>query len=503
MSKLAVFILFFGMLLHAEGFLPNKCVEKTFVKNSIKYVTSFDETGNPCKIYDLSIPTARTMLSLLVEAIPLQEFTTSEYTDWVTGKETTVYGSIKRYNTNFSRSSFSTSWVSKLDFKDKRRGYITNFRLSDLNLGNFSFTPQERQELKKLMALTNSWDKNLADIVNDPQKLLSKISFNWNDAKKAFDVYLDFDFLPLNKPVALVDYNIQYKYIVEQQVRHLLFRLLAIPTSYIPEFFTRNLVKIVLSDTSEFIDMMYEAHMNYLEDTLKMNLQNSVYTPISKQDLEKGLNILFAQRSSLITEYILSQVTGQSFSFVELDKIGKKVRYDAEKSKEILVSQQFSDLTLNSSCSMELYFGYFGICTKNNESYALYNLISDWKLLIWSMGAPAVMYYQHPYYVSIKRYTSWLLSAAARMFDIPYVPSFIETQLSSELKNIATVGMQEEALLLNHLTELKRDTKYISRFDQQHIDALYIQNINPFMIKSEKLEDSVISKNYNILVGGN
>ncbi len=482
------------------------CVEKDIKKNSEKIVTTFTKEGKPCKVYDLSFPTLRSALGkVVVLKVPVQKFQAEDYLAWLDGDYDTVFNNIEHFKNNFTQNDLQNSWISKIRFKKNSRakfsknGIVTSFRLSDLYLGErFYFSKRQKEDLYAAASASRFKGAEFEGFIENPERLLSSIRFDWNELEKVFDVFLEFDFLPLSGPIDLVDYNIQYKLAVEGLIRSVIYKAVNYLLDYVPVPASKDIIRLAFTEVFDFLDMMYDYHVNQMEDTLQLNLDSIIRPEISGPATLRASQILFANRASLVNEYINSIITGEPINLDEFYKVGKRVKYQTEKARKVLLAKLNSDLVLNKGCEVDLHHDYFGACKISGKVEALYSLMSEHNLYFWELGAPMSHYYKVPVAITLKRNVSWLLSVGLRAFPVP-VPDFIIGELVGILKGFAQAGMQDEAYLLNYMLELKRSNNYEDEFSKYHVSWLFEQNYNPFLIKSENSQNEIIGKNYKFL----
>lgn len=476
-----------------------KCEEVSFVKNSAKFKTSYDADGKPCRIYDLSFPTllgtGKTVKHLA--SIPLKKYEPVVYDKWLDGDFEYVTNKTQDYINSFTPNTYRNSWVARLPFKKSmnknKSGYVKSFYLSDIQLRRFAFTADQKRQLNELFASQKgnaSLDK-MQEFVENPEAFLGKIKLNWNDLKKVYEVFLEFDFLPLRGPVALVDYNAQYKFMVERMIRSTVQKALLFITKPIPNKNVSRLITLAINESFGFLDMAYMYHLNQLENTLRLNLEAVVPTEVSKSDIDKGMNILFASQESILTQYIMGLATGQPVDLDRLDVMGKAARYTAEKTRRNTMRTLFSNLTIKKKCEMKVVSRYFGECINESNDRFLYSLLASHKVLIWDLGATKLHNYQSPGRIALMRKSAYLLSSALNIFRITLVPAFITDQLVSILKDYSLNGVLEEGVMLNELTERRRIGES-SDEDEYHIKWLFKQNFNPFLAKSLEMENRLI-----------
>lgn len=490
-----------------------QCLETKAINNSIKFVTTYDASGRPCKIYDLSFPTLKgTFQSLAVASVPVQRLTKDDYKAWLRGDYDHVYARMNAFNNNFTDADLKGSWISRLPFKKtglramstNADGTPTSFHLSDIDVGeDFHFSAGDNTQLRDALSdaqrhgmsiMGTDKDDSLETFVDKPDKLLSKIRFDWNEARRVFDVFLEFDFLPLVGPIDLVDYNTQYKLLVERTVRSVFARAFGRLADFVPNLTARALVKLALAESFQFMEDLYNYHLAELEDTLRMNLAGTIKTDIAAKDLEKGLNLAFIPRISLVTEYVMAKAQGKALSLTALDKTAYQVRYRLEKNRVALNENLHSRLVLKTGCDLEPLFDSFVICRKDGQAKSVYSLMSENVIYRFPQGAPEIFNFAFPAKVLSKRLASYLMATGLQAFTTP-IPGFINNELVKTLKRIASSGMADEAYLLNRLTELKRNNGIQTATSAQMTKWLFGQNINPFLVKGERLEDKIIAVN--------
>jgi hypothetical protein len=495
------------------------CKDARHVLFAQKYAMSFDENNQPCRIYDLSFPNLKAMFSgKSVSQLPVQKMKAKDYLAWLKGDYEAVNQSMETFKTDFDLSSIAkNSWVSQLKFRNPpmmvgaikgEGGLPESFHASDLDFGNrFRFSETDRNAMKGMFgqiavmspaafggAETQDFWMTLAD---QPESLLKMIRFDWNDARKIYEVFLEADFLPISGPVALVDYQAQYKMTVEKMIRTAMRTALRSLVQYVPAPVVARLLDVAIVDSFEMVELMYDYQLNQLEDTLRTAAANGVSIGADAAQTQQGMNILFGSRSDLMSEYIMAVAQGRVFDWQAIDKIGRMTRYTTEKRREIQTTKMFSQLVSKKGCTVEVMHAAFGVCSKDGKKSSMHSLLSEHVVVSWSLGAPLVHRYGREYEVTLMRSTSWLLGAGVRMFQLPYI-GFLSKQLSYVLKGFATAGMTDEAILRNDLW-MKKGLGQLDAENTQVLKWLYIQNINPFLPKSEAMEKSVIDANLRLL----
>lgn len=478
-----------------------KCVDAKRTVFAKKYVLSYDAEGSPCRIYDLSFPTVESLAKMITMQLPVQALEAQDYNDWLDGNFAAIRARQVAFKTNFNAQKVAqTSWISQLKFRRQPvlvNGLPQSFKASDLDLGGrFQFDTGTKTQIQKLIHQSHvnamsvgSTDPLISDfwlqVLNKPETFLDGVKFQWNDLEKVYDVVLEGDFLPIMGPVALVDYKVQYKYAVEKMVRSVLSSGLQKAAVLIPEPTVAKAVSAIVNDAFEQLELAYQYQMNQLESTLAVSMKD-VTTGIAPADLNKGLNILYGTRSSLLTAYVTSVAKGTPFDWSAMDRIGASARYNEEKQKLISRANMNSKMVLQYGCQSVLAYDYFSQCTMNGQLDGIYSLISERVVWTYSFGAPLIYRFARPYEVSLKRGSTWALSLGLRIAPLP-LPGWVLGQLDQVLKNYMITGITDEAYL--------RNSMYMANLTGEMMDWLYIQNLNPFLPKTPAFEQKIIEAN--------
>lgn len=516
-------------LAHIQSFLKKskdsqpKCVDAKKVPFADKYVLTYDAQGNPCRIYDLSFPNLRAVVKAVpMFQMPVRQLASKDFINALDGDWNAIQNRNSEYNLRFNaRTAARTSFVSTLKFKNKPKavpgsqttssdvGLPVSFSLADLELNSsLDLAPATKNQLNDvLQALdadtamsaekTSQVRQYFMTVLNQPQKVLQSVKFNWNDLNKVYDVAIDGDFLPLMGPVELVNFQTQYKGVVEKLFRSILSSVLVQLPRLIPNRTIGAIVEVAVDDIFEQIDVMYEYQTNRLEQTLK-NIKNY---PVSAADLPsletRALNILYGQRADLMNAYIMSVATGAPFDWEAFEKTGKSARYSIEKQRDILMDKTHSRLVLEKGCKTEIVNDYFAVCYKNGVKDGVYSLISEQNIAFKNMGAPLIHRYKRPYEVSVIRGGTWLLSVGLRVVGLP-LNRTVTYQLNNLLKGFMRAGVVDEAFLQNSL--YKNKMAGTATIEAQNILSwMYIQNLNPFLPKTMKFETALIEANKSLL----
>ncbi len=502
--------------------LEDDCVDARYAVFGGKYAISYDgATGAACKLYDLSFPTLRARgKTLSVSALPTQKYTAKDYLEWIKGNDDQVSAKARAFQATPAflpaSSGAEADWMSAVRFKDGAgfaaaplafgaRRLPKSFHASDLDVGRrFDFPARDKERLKALIgvlerigapeATVRAW----AEVAAHPRGFLEKVRFDYNDAKKVYDIALDADFLPFNGPVALIDFKTPYKPAVERLIRSVLGASLRSLARVIPNQTARSIVNVAIEDSFEFIEMAYSYQYTQFEDTLRAAMDGRAKSDLKPAELQSMLDLAFGVRSNLMSQYVMALAQGQKFDWTQIEKIGKRARYDVEKARDVTMNETNSRLVLKNGCEMRITDSYFGVCSREGRKVALYSLTSRHSVLLWSFGAPVVHKYDTPNEVTMKRGFAYLLAVGVRVANIGIGHRF-SYMLSDALKGFARNGALDEAILKNRLWLEKRGAGELDAENQKLLSTLYVQNLNPFLAHSEASEAKFIRANAQAL----
>lgn len=516
-------------LAHVLGFLRKskasqpKCVDAKKIPFADKYVLTYDAQGNPCRIYDLSFPNLRAIVkTTAMFQMPVRQLSSKDFINALDGDWNSIQNRNNDYNFRFNaRTAARTSFVSTLKFKNKPKavpgsqttssdvGLPVSFTLADLDLNSkLVLAPATKNQLIEILQTLDADTALSAEkasqvrhyfmtVMNQPQKILQSVKFNWNDLNKVYDVVIDGNFLPLMGPVELINFQTQYKGVVEKLFRGILSSILVQLPRMIPNPTIAAIVEVAVNDIFEQIDIMYDYQMNRLEQTLK-NIKNYSVNATDLPSLEtRALNILYGQKADLMSAYIMSVASGAPFDWEAFEKRGKVARYALDKQRDILMDKTHSRLVLEKGCKTEIVNDYFAVCYKNGVKDGVYSLITEQNIAFKNMGAPLIHRYKRPYEVSVIRGGTWLLSVGLRVVGLP-LNRIVTRQLSGLLKDFMRAGVLDEAFLQNSL--YKNNMAGTASIEAKNIlNWMYIQNLNPFMPKTMKFETALIEANKSLL----
>jgi hypothetical protein len=511
-----------SFLKKSKNSVPN-CVDDKKVPFADKYVLTYDAQGAPCRIYDLSFPNLRALVKAAsFFKVPVRNLTSKDFLNALDDDWNSIQKRNADYGLSFNpRAAARSSFVASLKFRNKPQavrgsqafagdvGLPQAFTLADLDIkSNLELPANTKQQMNEILKdleadsslsaeKTSQIRQYFLTVLNKPTTILSSVKFNWDDANKVYDVIIDGDFLPLMGPVELVNFQTQYKGLVEKMFRNILSSVLVQLPRLIPNPTISAIVEVAVEDLFEQIDVMYEYQANRLEQTLK-TINNYPVSLADAANLEtRALNILYGQKADLMSNYIMSVVQGSEFDWQAFEKVGKSTRYTVEKQRQIFMDKTHSNLVMVKNCKTEIVNEYFAVCYKNGVKDGIYSLISEQNLAFKSLGAPLIHRYKRPYEVSVIRGGTWLLSVGLRVVGLP-LSRVVTTNLNSILKNYMRSGVVDEAFLQNELYKNKISGQ--ATIEAQNIlNWLYIQNLNPFMPKTLNFENSLISANKSLL----
>jgi hypothetical protein len=470
---------------------PMPCAEVSIEENSPNLKTTFDAQGKPCKMYDLAFPTLSALKSVRIGKIPVQRFTSKDFLAWIRGDVETEQ-SIESFTERFQESQLPSTWYGQLQFKVESSTPSLNFNLSEIDLGtSLEYSREELAGLRKLAALARPNDAAFEEFLTSPNTLLSSISLRWNETEKVFDIFSNLQILPVNGPIAHVDFQMQYKFIVEQLARSAALKAFKYAISFVQNPTAKKVLTVAIDDVFESLELEYGYQMNRVEALLEANLRGEIPTTIPQADIARTLNILAAQRSNLAVQYILKRAQGGTIDLNNLDRMGAEVRHQNAKTRESTRLRLHSDLVIKKECSTEIYRDLFAICTNPSGKRELYSLLSEQNVLGWKLGAQNLHSYTQRNRTMAIRNTAWLLSAAVRISPLP-IPASLNREIVKIAKSFSSAGILDEGTLMGTLQADLNDGPQ-QEFAKDILPWLHKQSIVLFAPKTAEIETRIVS----------
>ena len=397
----------------------------------------------------------------------------------------------------------SRSWVRRLQFKNKAVS-PNSFKLSDVETRrNIQFTNWQRLQLRRIFARIASANKSgqIEDqamqywqmVSENPQQLLENIRFDWNELRQVYEIALEGDFLPLNSPVAMIDFQRPHKPAVESIIRNLMFALLRNVANFIPEPTVKQVMTIALDDLQTTMNATYEYHLMLLENRIAHAHRTGQFANMDAAMADKIVQLAYAPKADIVTGFIQAAMQGRTMDWSKVEDLARRARYTAVKQREVMIGRAHSHLVLSKGCQTQIVDRYFAICHKEGQPYAMHSLLSMTQLWFWNLGAPAVYYFDRPRQVEMMRKGAWLLSVGVRMVTFP-IPGIIRSELYRGLQTYWLAGLTDEAMLRDHFA--------VTRAEPDMRDQLYRQAALPFSSQSAEQEQRVIQQNMSALLQG-
>ena len=473
------------------------CEESNYESISENYLASFDGQNQICGIYDLSFPTLRSLITKApVTELRVIKPKLKDYKIFL-DDEATLSDAERFLNEDISTEG---SWYSKLEFKNNRNlrvhedGVYEAFAFSDLK--SFStkmeFNAAEKKALEELLYSVDTVDQRAASaFIQDPRSILENMTFEYDSVKKAYKVFLDLDFLPINGPVKFSDHKLQYRAWMQKQIRSVILSAFNRFLKPVSVTLTGRIASVVITEAFNFVEMTYEFQRLKLEKTLRLALDGRFETEVSDEDLEKSLYLLFVQDSSVLINIVMGLVQTGHADLDNLYNIGKTSALRAVQIRNSMSDRFFSKMHYEQNCNVVAVGYHFAKC-ENGSS--LYSLISETSIFFWSFGNPKMLNLNSPWEVFAKRTASYLLAGAV---DINFLnfPRWISSQVSQALKGYALSGVLDEAIVVSDL--LVNDQR--TDDEESSLRHLMGKNIIPFIPKSLDGLESVRLKNKKIL----
>ncbi len=474
------------------------CDEKRQTPNSARYVTTYDSAGRPCKLYDLSFPTLQTLFAKkAVSTIPVEQFSSEDYWNWYQGNFDEV---IAKYNSNkkeITPEDLDQFWGEGVDFNQlpqSARG--GEFTLADIiPAQNFQWDSETTQLFNQIGSVNR--DPLLKSLMNDPNELMENTKLKWDPLKKAYDVFISFDFLPLKGPISLVDYNNQYALGMQSLIRYVLETSIVNLAQFIPAKTPRRIVQVVFSDVFTALDHLYNYQITRLKETLKANKSNKLPTKNSPQLIEKSLNLVYASGTDVFSQLLVTYIQTRELDLSDIESIGEQARFTEQKVFRGNKGRIHNSLVKDMGCDTEIIMDHYAVCRKNGGRQGVYSLLSETSLGFYNMGATQIYDYSFPAKRALFRGLSYLLSAAIRIWSpLGYVISF---SIGDVFKNYAFAGIQDEAIFLQRIENGSIDPRFENPFESKVLNWVQGQNMNPLIPRSATTTESIIQKNQYLL----
>lgn len=474
------------------------CNEVSYKSISENYVVGVTEAGTLCGVYDLSFPTLRTLFT----QSPVAEIrvTTPKLKDYKIFLNDEADEDTARSFVEEEAISLDRSWYSRLRFKNKRAlrlnedGVYDEFRMSDTVMfaRQLRFTQREKNLLLSTLTVPGERaSRELTNFVDNPRSIFENMHFQYDSVKKAYKVFLDLDFLPINGPVKLADHEIQYRVWLTRQVRGLVLsglnRLLA-PVSRTQ---TGRIARYVLNEAFNFIEMTYDYQAFKFERTLRLALEGNVESELDSADLRKSLYLLYLKDTNALINIVVSGVQNQSVNLDNLYTYGKTTALRSYEQRQSISDSSFSNLYFEMQCDLSAIGYYFVRCPDQGN---IFSTISDTTLFFWSFGNPKILNIDRPWEVFLKRAATYLLAGAVEVNFLRF-PDWIASQVSSALKGYSLSGVLDEAFVVGEL----QTKASLTREEQDILDNLMSKTLIPFLPRSVESLDSVVVKNKSIL----
>jgi len=476
----------------------DNCVEVEYKKLSENYLVGRDADGSLCGVYDLTFPTLRTLFA--TDAVSEIRLNTPKLSDYKIFLENGADEETARSFVEQEEVSLDRSWYSNLKFKNtsglrqNSDGVYEEFKLSDVEMFNRDLQFTQREKNLLLASLTAPGERasdELVQFVENPRAIFENMNFQYDSLKKAYRVFLDLDFLPINGPVKLADHKIQYRVWLTRQTRGLIRTALNRLLRTVVRTQTGRIVSFVVNEAFNFIDMTYDYQATKLERTIRMALEGSVESELTTDELRKTLYLLYIRDNSLLINIITSAVQTQSVDLDNLFNYGKPAALTAFEQRQNISDVSFSNMYYEKECDLESVGYYFAKCADDGN---IYSLISNTSLFIWTFGNPKVLNMNSPWEVFLKRSATYLLAGAVEINFLNF-PNWIANQVSSALMTYSMSGVLDEAFVVGGLlaqSELNREDRVI-------LNELMNKTIIPFVPRSLEGLERIKEKNKAIM----
>lgn len=491
-----------GLLSHRDN-NNTKCVAASTVELSKRFMATRNVNGELCRIYDLSFPTLSSLFaSKPSSTLRIKKPTLEDYRNFLNNKVGEVEG--RRFlEEELTKNDLDGSWYSKLKFKPNRNlrmnadGVIQSFSFRDVEMFDkkIAFNQEQRKYLTKMLKGYGATDSSVENFINNPKRFLEGMEFEYSTLKRAYEVFLDFDFLPISGPVTSVDHDLQYRGWLQKQIRSLVLSAINKLLEPVTVSMTGRIANVVINDAFEMIEMTYDFQRAQLEQVIRMALEGTIQTPLTRKELQDSLYLLYVQDSGTVVAIIQQLIQTGTASIDNLYPYGKAASIQSYNLKISTSDSNFSKLYYELGCDLKDIGYFFARCDGGDE---VFSTLSESSFLFWNLGMTKIINLASPWEVVTKRTVSYLLSGAVRVFLMNF-PDWITSNVISALKGYALAGVMDEAYVVSDIYEKSARGMRVTNFERETYLNIIDKNIIPFLPKSEESMNTIIEKHRRIL----
>jgi hypothetical protein len=410
-------------LLNAISALKERgCQESYTLPHSDRFVTSFNEQGEPCKTYDLKAPHLPFTKDLPKPQMPVKKFGVRGYINLLRGNDSGTANLMPNYARGYRERDRENFWKP---LKKKMGASFQQINWDHLKLSEIA-TDRQRipasvlNDLKTVEAFKPAGVDFDFNALQTTDQLLELVSLEWDDNTKTYTMSLDEEVLKVSRQMVLINYNNPLVLMWEQLFRSVISNALQIATLVIPDPIIGNIARIAIIDTFTLLDVWVDQRILRLETVLRLNLSGKVPTSIDPATLERGLNLLYAHREGAMMRWVWDSIKRFSFTWANFERVAGNRRIVAEERMDRFSTNHLKTLQGRLRCQTTEVFDHFSICYRKGQPNAIFNLTTFRSFLLFRLGPVIVYNHQRPWEVWAKRVAAWTLSVASRLFT-PFI----------------------------------------------------------------------------------
>lgn len=490
-----------GLIEHRAG--AEKCVATSTAELSKRFMATRDANGKLCKIYDLSFPTLSTLFAKKpASTLRIKKANLDDYRNFLYGKVGELEGR-EFLEQEITQKDLQNSWYGQLKFKPNRNlrvhrdGVIESFQFSDVEMFSqkIAFNQEQKKYLRSMLSSMGAERSSTENFINNPRNFLENITFEYDSLKRAYEVFLDFDFLPIRGPIASVDHDLQYRGWMQKQIRRLVLSAINKLLQPASLTVTGRIATVVINDAFELIEMTYDFQRAQLDQVIRMALAGTITTPLSQKELQDSLYLLYVQDSQTVVAIIQKLIQTGTASIDNLYPYGKAASIQSYNMKVSLSDSNFSKLYYELACDLKDIGYFFARCDGGDE---VYSTLSESKFLFWNMGQTKIINLAKPWEVYTKRMMAYLLAGGVEVFLMNF-PDWITSNVISALKGYATAGVIDEAYVVSDIYEKSSRGLRVTNFERETYLNIMDKNFIPFLPKSEESLNNVVATHRRML----
>lgn len=469
-----------------------KCETEAYaLKNSNRFITTFSAEHLPCRVYDLEYPGLFQKASKIpIVDLPAQEISKAAILNLAQGN---VSKSLAQFEINSARLETSQSDIlsNALIKNGITRQALQNGISAEkfISSQNLEWDKNSKNLIKLLKESSPSELDFSLEHLDSPTNFLKKIVVNQDSTSSRIRVQWSEENQKRYHQKILLDFNRPYKLLWEISYMKVIRYIATQAIVLVPEPLTANLIRIAVQDLFDIININYLEQYYHLEAVLRMNLGNTSPTAISREVLNRSLNLLYADKNKTLFKFVV-QGLSKGYSLKKWELAAADTRLQSEMAWSKTFSKHYLTLRQKPGCELKLLYNFFATCSSGGRPSNLFALNTSEQFSFLNFGPKKIYNYEKPWQVTALKALAWATSAAVRAGNLfgAYAPNnllSVNAGIAGALKGYARDGSREQAFL--HQALVVYDQNRTSQNSDSHLELiqrgwLNAQTLNPMNI---------------------